>query len=86
MNVQDIRNIEPLAEVYELSPDARYIIRLPAHTAQVAAQKCCEIVNEMGCKALVFRTDTKLDIMEYDKRTIKKKKENGNEQNSQQQS
>jgi hypothetical protein len=73
MTVQDIRNIEPLAEVYEISPDARYIIRLPKDINIKAAQRCCELVNEMGCKALVFRTDTKLDIMEYDNRKINEK-------------
>lgn len=81
MKVQQIKNIEPLAEVYELDPRHRYIIRLPKDTPQAAAQKCCEIVNEMGCKSLVFRTDNKLDIYEYVKKAVKsndeKEKRNG---------
>lgn len=79
MNVKQIKQLEPLADVYELNSEARYIIRLPAKTTREAAQKCCEIVNEMGCKALVFRTENHLNIMEYDNSKIKDEQENGHE-------
>ena len=75
MNVEQIKQIESLADVYQLNPEHLTIIRLPKNTPQVAAQKCCEMVNDMGCKALVFRSDTKLDMFQYTEQSqIKKEK------------
>jgi hypothetical protein len=49
MQVKDIAPILPLAEVYELDPQARYIVRVPqAYCDQNAIQTAVQTLKEFG--------------------------------------
>lgn len=67
MNVKQIKELLPLSEVHEISPDSRYFIQVPREMGIQAVMNFADILKKMGFDDNVLIVMGEMQIFEMPK-------------------